>query len=129
MVKCKCTLCGADIERERILPVMICKECEKTKRNAYRRSHGIGVEAVKKNRINTKLRAIEYLGGKCIFCGYSRCSAAMEFHHKDPSQKDFTIGGPSRKSWDKVQQELDKCILVCSNCHKELHAGLLGPVE
>jgi hypothetical protein len=49
---------------------------------------------------------------------------ALIFHHLDPSHKDFTIGGKS-KSWNKIQSELDKCVLLCANCHAEVHAGLL----
>ena len=51
---------------------------------------------------------------------------ALEFHHLDPSQKDFGISSKGyTRSWDKVKEELDKCILVCSNCHREIHSGLI----
>lgn len=82
-------------------------------------------KAVVKRRKAIKEKAITYLGGKCIYCQYNKYSGALEFHHKSASTKEFGIGhkGHSR-SWDKVQDELDKCILVCSNCHKEIHAGL-----
>ena len=65
-------------------------------------------------------------GGKCQCCEYDRCSQALEFHHVDPSNKDFTIGSvkTSPTMNDKVEEELLKCVLVCSNCHKEIHAGL-----
>ena len=74
-----------------------------------------------RNRVKTKL--VEYKGGKCQCCGYNRCIRALEFHHLDPSQKDFTISGKS-KSFETLKKEADKCILVCSNCHKEIHAGI-----
>ena len=74
-----------------------------------------------RNRVKTKL--VEYKGGKCQCCGYNRCIRALEFHHLDPSQKDFTISGKS-KSFETLKNEADKCILVCSNCHKEIHAGI-----
>lgn len=70
--------------------------------------------------------AVEYKGGKCSVCGYDRCADALEFHHLDPSQKDFGISSKGyTRSWDKVKEELDKCILVCSNCHREIHSGLI----
>jgi predicted transcriptional regulator len=71
-------------------------------------------------RRRSKLKLIEYKGGRCEKCGYNKCQMALEFHHLNPSEKDFTIGG---KSWsfDKLKSEVDKCILVCSNCHKEIH--------
>lgn len=72
-----------------------------------------------------KLKAIEYKGGRCSVCGYDRCVAALEFHHKDPTQKDFQISGGSR-SFQRMKLELDKCILMCANCHRELHEGLIS---
>ncbi len=71
-------------------------------------------------RVKVKKKLVEYKGGKCEICDYNKCIGALEFHHKNPNEKDFTIGG---KSWsfDKLKKEVDKCILVCSNCHKEIH--------
>lgn len=62
-------------------------------------------------------------GGKCERCGYDKCIQALEFHHIDPSQKDFTISNDHFKLKEAVE-ESKKCIIICSNCHKELHAGL-----
>ena len=72
-------------------------------------------------RIKVKNKLVEYKGGKCEKCGYNKCIDALEFHHKDPNQKDFSIGG---KSWsfEKLKNEVDKCILVCANCHREIHS-------
>jgi hypothetical protein len=80
------------------------------------------VIAVIKRRKKVKQMAIDYKGGKCEECGYNKCNGALDFHHLDPSQKIFHIGqyGHSR-SWNRVKEELDKCILLCSNCHRELH--------
>ena len=69
--------------------------------------------------------AITYKGGKCQCCGYNRCLGALEFHHIDPSSKDFGISSKGyTRSWDKVKSELDKCVLVCANCHREIHEGI-----
>ncbi len=69
--------------------------------------------------------SIEYGGGCCQLCGYNRCSRALSFHHKDPKEKDFglSVRGLTR-SWEKIQAELDKCVLVCANCHMEIHDGI-----
>lgn len=84
------------------------------------------VEATQKRRNKVKEMAVEYKGGKCSVCGYDRCADALEFHHLDPSKKDFGISSKGyTRSWDKVKEELDKCILVCSNCHREIHSGLI----
>jgi hypothetical protein len=71
-------------------------------------------------RQKAKLKLIEYKGGKCINCNYNKCSDALEFHHLDPNEKDFNISSKSL-SFEKLKKEADKCILVCSNCHKEIH--------
>ena len=77
-------------------------------------------------RKRTKVKLIEYKGGKCEICGYNRCITALEFHHLNPNEKDFSISGRSL-SFDRLKNEVDKCILVCSNCHSEIHAGLINP--
>ena len=82
-------------------------------------------EAVESWRKRKKKALVEYKGGKCQCCGYSRCIEALEFHHLDPNIKSFTISGKS-KSFNSLKSEVDKCILVCSNCHKEIHAGLIN---
>ncbi len=67
--------------------------------------------------------AIEYKGYKCEVCGYGKCSDALEFHHVNSSEKDFSISEKGyTRSWAKVKEELDKCMILCANCHRELHA-------
>ncbi|MCL5784001.1 MAG: HNH endonuclease [Patescibacteria group bacterium] len=84
------------------------------------------IQAVTKRRKRLKDLAIQYKGGKCIFCGYSKYNGALDFHHIDESSKEFglSVRGLTR-SWDKILLEIDKCILVCANCHREIHAGIL----
>lgn len=80
------------------------------------------VEAVRKRRKNLKVMAVEYKGGKCIVCGYSKCIDALAFHHRDKSKKEFGISKNGyTRSWDKVKNELDKCDLMCCRCHAEKH--------
>lgn len=71
-----------------------------------------------------KKKAVEYKGGKCEKCGYCKCFAAMDFHHLDPSQKDPRWKLMRNWAFHRVRQELDKCILVCKNCHAEIHYGV-----
>lgn len=78
------------------------------------------VETAVLNKQKHKLKAVEYKGGKCERCGYSTNISALEFHHLDPSEKDFGISS-TKHSWEETKRELDKCILVCSNCHREIH--------
>lgn len=82
-------------------------------------------EKVQKRRDKVKQMALEYKGGKCQICSYNKCAAALTFHHLDPSQKDFGISDKGyTRAWEKVKAELDKCILLCQNCHAEVHAGI-----
>ncbi len=75
-------------------------------------------------RQRVKRELVEYKGGKCIICGYDKCIRSLGFHHTDQTKKDFSISG---KSWsfDKLKKEVDKTILVCNNCHGEIHDGLI----
>ncbi len=60
---------------------------------------------------------------KCFVCGYSKCFDALHFHHKNPKDKKFNIGWIMKSPISKEKmEELDKCILVCANCHCEIHA-------
>lgn len=69
--------------------------------------------------------AVEYKGGKCELCGYNRCVDALEFHHRNSSEKEFGVSQSGlTRSWERVKNEIDKCILVCANCHRELHNNL-----
>jgi hypothetical protein len=88
-------------------------------RNEYRR----------KNIIERKRKAVEYLGGACIRCGYNKSLVALTFHHRDRKEKENTIGALRERSWKKLKEELDKCDLLCFNCHMELHADESGTCD
>jgi DNA-binding CsgD family transcriptional regulator len=85
-------------------------------------------EEIRKNRINSviewrrrvKIKLVDYKGGECEKCGYKKCISSLEFHHLDPNEKDFSISGKSI-SFERLKKEVDKCILVCRNCHGEIH--------
>jgi len=79
-------------------------------------------KAVSNRRKKVRKMAIEEKGGKCELCGYSKCKQALEFHHKIKN-KEFGISARGyTRSWEKVKKEISKCILVCANCHREIHA-------
>lgn len=80
-----------------------------------------------KDRRKIKKKAVDYKGGRCEKCGYDGCLAALTFHHLDPNKKDFGISDKGHKvSWEVMQKELDKCIMLCANCHHELHDGCMS---
>lgn len=67
-----------------------------------------------------KIDIVEYMGGKCVDCGLVDDPVVYDCHHLDPTQKDFSIA-KNKKSLDKIKPELDKCILLCANCHRKRH--------
>lgn len=85
--------------------------------------NGSNNASVKRHRYRVKQRLIEYKGGKCIKCGYDKpCTTAFVFHHRDPLKKDFGLGAKmTSTSFEKLKAEVDKCDLMCSRCHGELH--------
>ena len=75
-------------------------------------------ERVRRER---KQALVEIRGGNCVTCGYSKCIAAMEFHHRDPADKKFQLSKANLlKRWPVVLAEAEKCDLYCSRCHREL---------
>jgi hypothetical protein len=68
-----------------------------------------------------RVDAVAYKGGKCIKCGYDKNIAALDMHHRDPNEKEFVWNKLRLRNWDSVIKELDKCDLVCRNCHAEIH--------
>lgn len=86
-----------------------CKKCRNDKIYRYRK--------------NLKRKIVEYKGGQCEICGYNKCIDALDFHHKDPEQKDFGLSSRGiTRSIKKLYEEVDKCMLVCANCHREIHS-------
>lgn len=67
---------------------------------------------------------VTYKGGKCERCGYNKSMRALEFHHINPSEKDFGISDILTKNIQSLKDEVDKCMLLCSNCHAEIHDEL-----
>ncbi|MDD3678805.1 MAG: HNH endonuclease signature motif containing protein [Patescibacteria group bacterium] len=79
------------------------------------------INAVAKRRRKIREMAIAYKGGRCSICGYQRCIEALDFHHE--GIKDFGISANGiTRSWEKTRAEIDKCVLLCANCHREIHS-------
>lgn len=103
-----CTICG-DIDTAHFFIGRFtqCKKCRRREQNNTTRKY--------------KLTLVGYKGGKCELCGYNKCIASLDFHHKDPSQKDPKWTNMRRWNPERVKKEVDKCQLVCRNCHGEIH--------
>ena len=112
----------------------ICSCCDEDKdvSNFYRRKRKKGLsyysnckrcltnKAIQRKK-SLKVKAVEYKGGKCQMCGYDKYIGALEFHHRDPLKKDISFGKLRKRKWVTYRDELDKCDMVCSNCHSEIH--------
>jgi predicted nucleic acid-binding Zn ribbon protein len=80
---------------------------------------------VTKRRKDLKKALVEYKGGICENCGYNKCIAALDFHHKNPKEKEFGLSQRGlTKSLEILKKEADKCLLLCANCHRETHDAL-----
>jgi len=103
-----------DLERKRL------RQRDAFKR--YYKKHSKKVfERKKKKRIEKKSELILLMGGKCNICGYNKCEAALEFHHKTSNKEGNIAHIIKNRSKEKALKEIKKCILVCANCHRELH--------
>lgn len=92
-----------------------CKKCESNRKKTQ-------LTNFKKSCLNYKNT------NKCNICGYDKCIASLDFHHRDKNEKDFNISHCKQLVInDKIKNELDKCDVICSNCHRELHYKELEP--
>lgn len=122
-----CSRCLQDIPVEQFM-----RESQKTGKIIIRegRCETCRSEYRSEKGIEFKQKCVDYKGGKCVECGYNKCLNALSFHHLDPSQKDFEISRirwMSKKTFTKALPELDKCALLCLNCHAEAHAKIISP--
>lgn len=115
-----CEICGKSFEiMDNGWTRKYCYEC--SPHEDENMSHA---QAVTIKRRAIKKMLIEYKGGKCEYCGYDKCMRALEFHHLNPNEKDFGLSRCLSKSISSLKKEVDKCILLCSNCHAEEHERL-----
>jgi len=95
-------------------------------RRTYKERRDYLIGAVRKRRKKIRMMAVNHKGAKCEICGYDRCLDALEFHHLEKTGKDFGISDRGyTRSWDTILNEINKCVLLCSNCHREVHLGMV----
>ena len=126
----KCNSCGK-IKRKRWATTFTqtgkpeyrprCKDCNRefTRNQSNRNRESISKNA-KARKSARKSECISYLGGKCYRCAYKKSTHALTFHHKSRAEKDGDISSMLDYSWLRLRRELDRCVLVCFNCHMEL---------
>lgn len=95
-----------------------CYDCSPHQNETMTHAQAVTIKrrAIKQALVNLK-------GGKCSICGYNKSLRALQFHHLNPKEKDFALT-KNVKDFDKLKKEVEKCILVCSNCHAEIHEQL-----
>ena len=112
------------------IKLKFCRDCKNNliSENTYKHVRGICKKCFSKRKANDmklfKVSCVKYKGGSCIKCGYNKSLNAMDFHHRDPKEKDFDVSKyrTQGKILSKdVLNELDKCDLLCCRCHRELH--------
>jgi hypothetical protein len=115
---CTCTVCGRvyQYDRRQGHTRVRCNSCGSNR-------------ATRAARRALKERMVEYKGGRCHACGFDESLAALSFHHRNPALKSLGIAGSHARSWAVLRRELDKCDLLCLNCHLEAHEHdrRLGP--
>lgn len=109
----KCIVCGNPLKGRQ--SKYCSTKCKTTSLSSY--------PSQKERGAARKLKLVNAFGGKCSICGYNKCLAALEFHHTSPDSKSFQLDtrSLSNRSYSKCLEEAKHCILVCANCHRELH--------
>lgn len=111
-----------------VLPSVPFYSSETSSKKAFFRTTLIFIIMTKQNEYQLKFKrrkkeeAIRAFGGKCQICGYDKCMGALDFHHVNSDEKDEEPGRAIIQwKWERVKKELDKCIILCANCHREIH--------
>lgn len=103
-----------------------CKQCARERhKSAYASKYKVKhKESADVRRARTIQLILEYKLAHPCQCGETE-PVCLDFHHLDMSEKDFIISQNKNRSWESLQSELQKCVVLCSNCHRKVHAGIL----
>ena len=121
---------NSERKRYKMTTEVICRDCgiEKNLDNTFfadgqwsTKCRACSNNAKRNSQRENKQQCVDYKGGRCQRCGYSKSLAALDFHHRDPKEKDFNIAHRKMILNEAIKKELDKCDLLCSNCHREEH--------
>ena len=121
-----CSKCGRELSLERFEPGRNqCRDCRNARRKELRQQNPEKhkEEAARRQREQTEW--LYSLKKECLICGENE-PVCLDFHHKDPNEKDFTIGKHRNKSKENLLKEIEKCVCVCANCHRKIHAGIIN---
>lgn len=121
MIK-KCIICGKEFETiAQGNGRKYCFECSPSYKKGDNKGRAAAITSI---RHAIKKQLVEYKGNKCEICGYNKCVGALQFHHLDSSKKDFDLSAKyngGKINMEEMYKEVDKCQLLCANCHAEQH--------
>jgi hypothetical protein len=131
----KCTKCGlekdeSEFQKKRKNSLQpICKKCKNEYDKAWyinntRRRENLNIRAKERVIRNKKFLREYKLSIGCKLCGYNKTYHALEFHHVDGNDKKYNVSLMRTLSIETVMKEIEKCIVVCANCHREIHSDL-----
>ena len=101
---------------------LLCPNCHRIRHAAL---EAASLDPVVVHRRRRKLKAVSHMGSTCYACGRDGPAAMFEFHHWNADEKDFGLSESGiPHSWSRVIAELAKCVMLCANCHREVHAGV-----
>jgi hypothetical protein len=115
--------------------ILVCDSCEEEyeydpQNRGHDRRTKCGTCRYREKRDRRVAELMEYAGGECVECGYDECWHALDFHHRNPEEKEMEMNRSNiTKGWDRLISEADKCDLLCSNCHRERHCDGCGGCE
>jgi len=127
-----CRKCGTELiinknwcKTQAISRNYVCHDCENKRQKKWRKENKERVairEARYRKNQRKELDKLKVNG--CAICGYNKCNAVLDFHHVNPQDKKFSLQcSAMNRSLVNIIIEVNKCILLCSNCHKEIHYG------
>lgn len=122
----KCKICGRELPLDMFDENRHqCKDCRKAYRKKRRKEHPEIHLAQSLRRQKRQGDWLNSIKTPCIVCGESE-PCCIDFHHLNPSEKEFTIGQHRSKSKENLLEEISKCVCLCSNCHRKVHMGLIN---
>lgn len=121
-----CSKCGRELPLDKFEKGRNqCRDCRNARRKELRKAHPEKHRMEAKKRQDEQSEWLKTLKTKCIVCNETE-PVCLDFHHINPEEKEFTIGKHRSKSKENLLKEISKCVCLCANCHRKIHAGLIN---
>lgn len=121
-----CSKCGRELPLNRFESGRNqCRDCRNARRKELRDANPEKHREESARRQKNQTIWLQSLKKECLICGEKE-SVCLDFHHIDPKEKSFTIGKHQSLGKEKLLAEIKKCVCLCSNCHRKVHAGIIN---